>query len=590
MIREAKPLVSIVILNYNGKQFLEPCLKSVLATDYPSFEVVFVDNASNDGSIELVEKMFGLDPRLKIIRNNKNLGCAEGFNVGSRLAKGKYIAFLASDTEVDNNWLKDIVNAMESDPAIGVAQPKYLYVSDNREIIDFAGGFLDPYGLTYPRGQEEEDRDQYNEIEEIFYTTSSAMIIRKSLLDKLGLFDPSFYIYSEDVDYCWRVRLAGYKIIFVPKSKVYHLGKWERCASYHQSMRHTLTFHSYKNTIMTRLKNYGIRYLAKYFPPYIVFLFSGSLYASLKDYSMGIQHFMLFMRALVWNLLNFKYIWKKRLEVQIVIRKLSDEEVFEKLRASSSKAFWEWRANQRKILERVIYKKAKQEELKNCEAESLIFSPTEREVKKHAFCSSPHESHMKIITNVGKGKKVLDVGCSSGYLSKRFKENGCYVVGIEIDEESAIVAKQYCDDVIVGDVEQIEKLPYPEGFFDVIVYGDILEHLKRPDFILMKFRKYLSADGHVVASIPNIAYWRSRLKLLIGRFDYDDFPGLDKTHIRFFTLKTAKALFESTGYRIVKIDYTGWASRLRLFRILPTLFAFQFIIVAMREESQTTSY
>jgi 2-polyprenyl-3-methyl-5-hydroxy-6-metoxy-1,4-benzoquinol methylase len=193
---------------------------------------------------------------------------------------------------------------------------------------------------------------------------------------------------------------------------------------------------------------------------------------------------------------------------------------------------------------------------------------------------------MKILSYVGGNKRVLDTGCATGYLAKRLKEKSCYVVGIEGDEKAAEVARQFCDEVIVSDVEKIENLPRYENFFDVIVYGDILEHLKRPDLVLMKFRRYLSSNGYVVASIPNVAYWRSRLNLLLGRFEYDDFPGIDKSHLRFFTLKTMKELFKNTGYKIAKIDYTGSASRLKLLRILPTLFVFQFIIIAKRSDKQ----
>lgn len=206
-----------------------------------------------------------------------------------------------------------------------------------------------------------------------------------------------------------------------------------------------------------------------------------------------------------------------------------------------------------------------------------MFEPRKLE-RRYSFNPHPHFGHVKTISFVGRNKKVLDTGCATGYLAKKFKENDCYVAGVEIDEESTRVAKQYCDEIIVGDLEQIKELPYPERFFDVIVYGDILEHLKRPDLVLKSMKKYLKNDGYVVACIPNFLYYRNRFKMLLGKFQYQDTGTLDFTHLRFFTLKTAKKLFESCSYRICKVDYTGACSYLRGF--FPTLLAFQFIIIA----------
>ncbi|MEM2618596.1 MAG: class I SAM-dependent methyltransferase [Candidatus Hadarchaeales archaeon] len=184
---------------------------------------------------------------------------------------------------------------------------------------------------------------------------------------------------------------------------------------------------------------------------------------------------------------------------------------------------------------------------------------------------------------VGKNKKVLDVGCSTGFLARLFKKNGCYVCGIEIDREAAEIAKKYCDKIIVKDVEQIKNLPYPPGFFDVIVYGDVLEHLKRPDLVLLNLRKYLTPKGIVIASIPNIAYWGIRLKLLFGKFDYRERGILDPGHLRFFTKTSIIQLFKDAGFKIIKIGATGWRFHW-LRELFPTLLSNQFIVAARRTE------
>jgi 2-polyprenyl-3-methyl-5-hydroxy-6-metoxy-1,4-benzoquinol methylase len=130
-------------------------------------------------------------------------------------------------------------------------------------------------------------------------------------------------------------------------------------------------------------------------------------------------------------------------------------------------------------------------------------------------------------------------------------------------------------------VEKIEELKYPKEYFDVIVFADVLEHLRQPDKVLLNLRKYLRADGFMVASLPNIARIDIRLKLILGRFDYGDSGILDKTHLKFFTLSSAKKLFTENGFMIERIDYSGRAAR---FRIMPTCFAFQFIILAKKNK------
>ncbi len=198
---------------------------------------------------------------------------------------------------------------------------------------------------------------------------------------------------------------------------------------------------------------------------------------------------------------------------------------------------------------------------------------------KYKFDKSPHGAHIKIINNVERNKKVLDIGCATGYIGRELKRKKCYVVGIEIDKNAAKIAERYYDKVIIADIENVKSLPFNYEFFDVIIYGDILEHTRDPLFILKKFDPYLKKGGYIIASIPNITNWRIRLKILFGKFEYEETGILDKTHIRFFNLKTAKKLITNAGYKIEKIEYTGLASRLGIIgKFFPNLLAYQFII------------
>ena len=198
------------------------------------------------------------------------------------------------------------------------------------------------------------------------------------------------------------------------------------------------------------------------------------------------------------------------------------------------------------------------------------------------FDSREEGAHYKIVELVGKNKKVLEIGCGAGHVSKKLKENGCGVTAIELEKEHAKKAKRFCNRVFLGNAETM-KMPFKKESFDVVLFADVLEHLVDPKATLKRVRPFLKNSGKIVASIPNIANWKVRLKLLFGKFDYEDWGILDRTHLRFFTKKTAKQLIESTGYTIVEEDYTPSFPfpffKKQLAKVYPKAFAFQFIFV-----------
>lgn len=311
-------LVSIIILNYNGKDFLNECLASVLKSSYPNFEIILIDNASTDNSIDLVQRRYGHVPILKIVRNASNLGFAAGNNVGTSYGKGKYIVFLNNDTVVEPNWLIELVSVMESDAKIGAAQSKLLSLADKRT-IDSAGDFVDYYGLSFRRGSwGEEDKGQYDRIEEIFSARGAALIVRNKILAEIGAFDADFFLSYEDIDLCWRIRLNGNKIVFVPKSRVYHTGGATTISS------SVSVFHIEKNRLSTLLKNMPLKYLVKYNP--LTFTL-GEMICDL----MFNRPLLLYakIKAILWVLNNFKKIWCKRLLIQRCIKNIDHEMVDE---------------------------------------------------------------------------------------------------------------------------------------------------------------------------------------------------------------------------------------------------------------------
>jgi hypothetical protein len=223
---ESCPLVSIVILNYNGLKYLKEglaeCVKSVLETEYPNFEIIVVDNGSSDGSVESLRKEFG--SKLKIVENKTNLGWSEGFNNGIRASNGAYITLLSNDMTADPNWLNPILYLMKSDPKIGLAGFKRMLYG-RKGIIDGIGGELYLCGRVKPIGTREVDSGQYNHIREDVDYIGGAMVLTRTALEKTGLFDPGFYLFSEDIDLCFRIRKNGYKVVYVPNAIIFHRGQ-----------------------------------------------------------------------------------------------------------------------------------------------------------------------------------------------------------------------------------------------------------------------------------------------------------------------------------------------------------------------------
>ena len=206
------------------------------------------------------------------------------------------------------------------------------------------------------------------------------------------------------------------------------------------------------------------------------------------------------------------------------------------------------------------------------------------------FNHDAYSMHTQIVNFVTEKKKILDVGCSEGHLSKNLSSRGCEVVGIELDEESSKKAEKYCKDVFCEDIEFIKLPEEYENYFDFIIFADVLEHLKEPLIVLKRFKKYLKGDGYVLVSLPNVSNWRLRIKFLFGNFEYEEKGLLDKGHLRFFNAKNAKKLLIDSGFEVCKFDLTvGDVPRYAKFchfigLLWPNLLAYQFLIIAKKKK------
>jgi GT2 family glycosyltransferase len=222
-----QPKVSIVILNWNGRKYLEQFLPSVIASTYINKEIIVADNASTDDSVNFVRLHF---PQVKIILLDKNYGFASGYNEALKQVQSDYYVLLNSDVEVEINWIEPIINLMQNDASIGACQPKILTYS-NREVFEYAGacgGWIDCFGYPFARGRIfdlcEKDNGQYNSAEQIFWASGAAMFVKANLFYELGGFDNYFFAHQEEIDFCWRLQLAGYNVYACPQSVVYHVG------------------------------------------------------------------------------------------------------------------------------------------------------------------------------------------------------------------------------------------------------------------------------------------------------------------------------------------------------------------------------
>jgi len=214
------PLISVIILNYNGKDYIEECLDSVLNQTYEPLEIIVVDNASNDSSLEILREKYS--SKIRLIESNANLGFAGGNNLALDDAKGAFIALLNNDAVADRRWIEELMSAINRcDRTVGMWASKIVFY-DNREIIDTAGHLIYPDGLNRGRGKGEKDKGQYNSEEEVFFPSGCAALYRRSMLDEIGFFDPDFFAYGDDTDLGLKARIAGWKCIYVPKSVVYH--------------------------------------------------------------------------------------------------------------------------------------------------------------------------------------------------------------------------------------------------------------------------------------------------------------------------------------------------------------------------------
>ncbi len=326
---QSSPLVSVIVVNHNGIDFVDACLSSLFNNDYPNFEVIFVDNASTDGSLEYVKKAFDRESRLRFVENSGSFGPAVGRNRGAKAATGKYLIFFDNDTKVDRKCIYELVKAMEGNNTIGAGQAKLLRM-DTDNLYDCAGDYLGPLGFLIERSRGAQDKGQFDFIADILSAKSAASIIRRGLFDELGGFDEDFYMYLEETDLSWRVWLAGYKVVFMPQAVVYHAFETPKKNIKKYYSKYIVRYYGCRNYISTLIKNLEVKNWFRFLPMHISSWLCVGILFLLKG---SVVDFYYITKGVFWNFLNFNRLLVKHRYISAHIRKVKDTVIFKSIKS-----------------------------------------------------------------------------------------------------------------------------------------------------------------------------------------------------------------------------------------------------------------
>lgn len=295
-----KPLVSIVIPNYNAGNDLGECLKSLRGLKYKEKEIIVVDSGSTDGSAQMVSEKF---PEVRLIETEM-MGIGEANNVGIRAAKGELIIFdLNSDDLVDENWLGELVESVEISPDIGIACGKRLLRNQNG-ILDSAGASIHCLTGTVPAiGRGRKDSPKYNIMKEVDYVP--VPMVKREVFEKIGLCDPEYYLYYEEPDFCVRARKAGYKILYVPSALF-----WHRRSSTVGKQNPRKHYYERRNRIRFIIKNFPLPHFI--LPLLLHAVFAALLYSIYYSLKADLRYLQSEKNALFWNWANMRKTIKAR--------------------------------------------------------------------------------------------------------------------------------------------------------------------------------------------------------------------------------------------------------------------------------------
>ncbi len=317
--------LSVIIVNYNGRDYVERCVDSILRSNANNFEIIVVDNGSSDGSVESLKSKYARSSdKIVFLELEKNYGPARARNEGTKLAKGEFLCFLDNDTEVEKNWSQAAISEFKKEEGLGIIQCKLLLAKE-RNRIDYVGEYLGQNGFLVQRAMAGKiDQGQYDQEAQILAAKSAGMFIRKKAFNEAGGFDEDYFIYLEETDLGWRTWLAGYTVKFVFQSRVYHEFGTSTVILGKSQSSHNAKFHGCKNYVATLIKNLGFWNLIKILPLHVLLWLGLAWFSLLKGRP---KVFLWIHKAIGWNILNLTRTLAKRRVIQNR-RTLTDRELF----------------------------------------------------------------------------------------------------------------------------------------------------------------------------------------------------------------------------------------------------------------------
>lgn len=278
------PLVNIIIITTNQFSFIGECISSVLSANYKNVHIYLVDNNSKKEDYMVFYNKYKHLKQLDFFRLKENRGFAGSCNYAIKKIKSGYIVLLNDDTIVSHNWLDPIIKYMEENKEVGACQPKIKAMRDKSyfEYAGAAGGFMDVYGYPFCRGRIfftlEKDKKQYDDMINVVWTSGNCLVTRVDVIKKVGLLDEIFFIYGEEADLCWRMHYLGYRLVYIPKSVVYHYGSGTMGVKTPSKI-----FLHHRNGLILLLKNYNSYEIMRYLPFRVLLDFVAFLYYLLAN-------------------------------------------------------------------------------------------------------------------------------------------------------------------------------------------------------------------------------------------------------------------------------------------------------------------
>lgn len=297
--------ISVIIVNYNGKKYLEECIKSIIENNYKNLEIIVVDNNSSDGSQDLIKDKFN---QVILIEETSNHGFAGGNNIGYKVSTGDIIVLLNNDTKIEKDFFVNMLPVFEEHPKCGVAQAKVV-LYDTPEVLDSAGSFWHYSTFLYHYGYlKDSNKEEFNKPYKTFTVKGAAMFIKREIIEKVGLFDSDFWHYYEETDFCHRVINSGKEVWYYPKAICFHkIGVSRTILNQEEKIIFTnirnKIFSIYKNFYLLDLISVLSRAYLTFFCLIVIFLYRKDLYNA-KIYS----------KVIIWSILNIKKLITKRYE------------------------------------------------------------------------------------------------------------------------------------------------------------------------------------------------------------------------------------------------------------------------------------